>query len=214
MGNEGYAVLRELFQHHCREFRIPFLDGKFAPVHDAGFEIEISQGFAHLHGDKPGSDYRRSSALVVLDIFLDIDTVPQILQDKDSFEVRTRDIGQGRRCSRRYDKGVIGHPFPAIQENGPCIDLNCVNTGIEPYVYARFFKFFRGSCNQPFRILDYITDVIGNGSGGIGNEFTRFQYHHIQRRISPFCLSGCGRSSRASSNDYEPFVHAIFPFRC
>jgi len=60
----------------------------------------------------------------------------------------------------------------------------------------------RGSGDQLALVFDYITDVIGSGSGCKGDMLTRFENGHLQIGGLALCL-GCSTWSAGSPADHN-----------
>lgn len=78
---------------------------------------------------------------------------------------------------------------------------------MQPHVDARLCEGFGRAGDQLGLVFDYITDVIGSGSGREGDVLARLQYRHLQVRIETLRLGRSARSSSTSTDDYQFLGH-------
>ena len=73
---------------------------------------------------------------------------------------------------------------------------------MELYVDARLGEGLGRAGDQLGLVFDYITDVIGRGSGREGDVLTRLQCRHLQVGIETLRLGRSTRSSGTPTDDY------------
>jgi hypothetical protein len=86
---------------------------------------------------------------------------------KNASEVLTRNFERARHGTGGKDKMVEGELLPTVELHSLSRRFYPGSPGMEAHFYARLFESFGCAGDEFALIFDYITDVIGCGSGGV-----------------------------------------------
>ena len=200
-------VFPELFHDHLGEFGIPPVGRPRQDVDDLYFDADIAQGLAHLHSDVAPADQDGFLDTPLVQEGLELQGMHQVPDHVDAFQVLARDVQADGVGPRGHDEIIVGDALAAGQVDQPFLCVDALDVGPDSCVDTRLLELFGRTDDQPLGFLDYITDVIGHRSGGVGDEITPFDYCGFQGLVTPSCLGGARRSPRPAAYDNQLLAH-------